>query len=51
VAKFSKEEGQEAVLQWAFIGFNLHRNTGYIGKLVNHCQAMIITKCITFKEG
>ena len=27
VADLSKEEGQEPVPQWAFIGFNLHRNT------------------------
>ena len=25
----SKEKGQEPVPQWAFIGFNLHRNTGH----------------------
>ena len=25
---FSKEKGQEPVPQWAFTGFNLHRNTG-----------------------
>ena len=24
----SKEKGQEPVPQWAFIGFNLHRDTG-----------------------
>ena len=24
----SKEKGQEPFTQWAFIGFNLHRNTG-----------------------
>ena len=24
----SKEKGQEPLSQWAFIGFNLHRNTG-----------------------
>ena len=24
----SKEKGQEPFPQWAFIGFNLHRNTG-----------------------
>ena len=30
--KLSKEKGQEPVLQWAFIGFNLHRNTGSIHK-------------------
>ena len=28
MANLSKEKGQEPVLQWAFIGFNLHRNTG-----------------------
>ena len=30
VADLSKEKGQEPVLQWAFIGFNLHRNTGEV---------------------
>ena len=24
------EKGVEPVLQWAFIGYNLHRNTGHI---------------------
>ena len=28
----SKEKGQEPVPRWAFIGFNLHRNTGHICK-------------------
>ena len=28
----SKEKGQKPVPQWAFIGFNLHRNTGCIRK-------------------
>ena len=28
VAHLSKEKGQEPFPQWAFIGFNLHRNTG-----------------------
>ena len=28
MAALSKEKGQELVSQWAFIGFNLHRNTG-----------------------
>ena len=32
MANLSKEEGQEPVPQWAFIGFNLHRNTGHIHK-------------------
>ena len=28
MAHLSKEKGQEPFPQWAFIGFNLHRNTG-----------------------
>ena len=28
MANLSKEKGQEPFPQWAFIGFNLHRNTG-----------------------
>ena len=28
MANLSKEKGQEPVPQWAFIGFNVHRNTG-----------------------
>ena len=28
----SKEKGQKPFPQWAFIGFNLHRNTGHIHK-------------------
>ena len=28
MAALSKEKGQETFLQWVFIGFNLHRNTG-----------------------
>ena len=32
MADLSKEKGQEPFPQWAFIGFNLHRNTGHICK-------------------
>ena len=32
MADISKEKGQQPVPQWVFIGFNLHRNTGYICK-------------------
>ena len=32
MADLSKEKGQELVPQWAFIGFNLHRDTGCISK-------------------
>ena len=28
MVSLSEEKGQESVPQWAFIGFNLHRNTG-----------------------
>ena len=28
MADLSEEKGQEPVPQWAFTGFNLHRNTG-----------------------
>ena len=28
MANLSKEKGQEPFPHWAFIGFNLHRNTG-----------------------
>ena len=28
MARLSKEKGLEPVPQWAFTGFNLHRNTG-----------------------
>ena len=28
MTKLSEEKGQEPVPQWAFIGFNLHRNAG-----------------------
>ena len=30
MANLSKEKGQEPFLQWAFIGFNLHRNIGKV---------------------
>ena len=32
MADLSKEQGQEPFPQWAFIGFSLHRNTGFIHK-------------------
>ena len=32
MANLSKEKDLEPVPQWAFIGFNLHRNTGHIHK-------------------
>ena len=50
VADLSKEKGQKPVPQWAFTGFNLHRNTGRIVKLINHCQAEMIKQQITYKE-
>ena len=32
MADLSEEKGQRPVPQWAFIGFNLHRNIGHICK-------------------
>ena len=32
MANLSKEKGLEPVPQWAFTGFNLHKNTGHIHK-------------------
>ena len=32
MANLSNEKGQEPFPQWAFIGFNLHRNTVHIHK-------------------
>ena len=32
MADLSKKKGQEPVPHWAFIGFNLHRNTGHMRK-------------------
>ena len=32
MADLSKEKGLDPVPQWAFIGFNLHRNTGHVHK-------------------
>ena len=32
MAQLSKERDHESVPQWAFIGLNLHRNTGRVGK-------------------
>ena len=32
VADLSKEKGQQPFPRWAFIGFNLHRNTGCTDK-------------------
>ena len=35
MADLSKEKGQEPCHQWAFIGFNLHRNTGKTHQLLS----------------
>ena len=32
MANVSEEKGLEPIHQWAFIGFNLHRNSGHIRK-------------------
>ena len=35
MADLSKEKGQEPFPHWAFIGFNLHRNTGKAHQLLS----------------
>ena len=35
MASLSKEKGLEPVPHWAFIGFNMHRNTGKAHKLLS----------------
>ena len=43
----SKEKGQERIPQWAFIGFNLHRNTGKAHQSLSGSKDQII---VTNKE-
>ena len=38
----SKEKGQEPFPQWAFIGFNLHRNTGKAHQSLSGCKDQTI---------
>ena len=38
----SKEKGQEPVPQWAFIGFNLHRNTSKAHQSLSGTKDQII---------
>ena len=42
MANFSKEKGQEPFPQWAFIGFNLHRNTGKAHQSLSGSKDQII---------
>ena len=42
MADLSKEKGQEPFPQWAFIGFNLHRNTGKAHHSLAGSKAQII---------
>ena len=42
MADFSKEKDQEPFPQWAFIGFNLHRNTGKAHQSLSGSQDQII---------
>ena len=42
MANISKEKGQEPFPQWAFIGFNLHRNTGKAHQLLSGSKDQII---------
>ena len=42
MADLSKEKDQEPFPQWAFIGFNLHRNTGNAHQSLSGSQDQII---------
>ena len=42
MADHSKEKGQEPFPQWAFIGFNLHRNTGKAHQSLSGSKDQII---------
>ena len=42
MADLSKEKDQEPFPQWAFIGFNLHRNTGKAHQSLSGSQDQII---------
>ena len=43
VAYLSKEKNQEPFPQWAFIGFNLHRNTGKAHQSLSGSKDQTIT--------
>ena len=42
MADLSKEKGQEPVPPWAFIGFDLHRNTGKAHQSLSGSKDQII---------
>ena len=42
MANLSEEKGLEPVPQWAFIGFNLHRNTGKCHQSLSGSKDQII---------
>ena len=42
MADLSKEKDQEPFPQWAFIGFNLHRNTGKAHRSLSGSKDQII---------
>ena len=42
MADLSKEKGQEPVPQWAFIGLNLHRNSGKAHQSLSGSKDQII---------
>ena len=42
MADLSKEKDQEPFPQWAFIGFNLHRNTGKAHQSLSGSKDQII---------
>ena len=42
MADLSKEKGQKSFPQWAFIGFNLHRNAGKAHQSLSGSRDQII---------
>ena len=52
MADLSKKKDQEPFPQWAFIGFNLHRNTGKAHQSLSGSKEQTIdNKQITLSQG
>ena len=49
MADLSKEKGQEPFPQWAFIGFNLHRNTGKAHQSLSGSEDQTVDKQRTLR--
>ena len=51
VADLSKEKGQEPFPPWAFIGFNLHRNTGKAHQSLSGSKDQTVDNILKNSEG